>query len=342
MREKDINPGPVMLDLGGLHLTVEDRERLMHPACGGVILFKRNFEDIDQLCELTRSIRELRQPGLLIAVDQEGGRVQRFTGDFLSLPAPRILGEIYDRDPAKALRLSRQTGWAMASECLAAGVDFSFAPVLDIDYGSSGVIGDRAFHSDPKIIIELAGAFVSGMHEAGMAAVIKHFPGHGHVKADSHLDIAIDERDYATIEKNDLQPFRELVARGVEGVMPAHVIYPLCDEQPAGFSPFWLKETLRQKLGFNGVIFSDDLSMQAAAARGSPAERAKSALNAGCDMLLVCNNPEAADEVLAAVAERPKLPDVTLRLDQMRQRQSVDWVKLHASVEWSRRTAPWA
>lgn len=333
--------GPVMLDLAGRSITAEDRERLKHPQCGGVILFARNVADVDQVRELAAEIRALRSPQLLIAVDQEGGQVQRLKEGFLSLPPPRQLGVAYDCDPAAGLALARDCGWAMASECLAAGIDFSFAPVLDIDYGTSTVIGDRAFHSDPQVIIRLASAYISGMHKAGMAAVVKHFPGHGHVIADSHLDIAVDARPYAVLAAADIEPFRALIAEGIDGVMPAHVIYSDCDPNPAGFSAFWLKDRLRQHLGFEGAIFSDDLSMQAAVAAGTPAARAETALSAGCDMLLVCNDPAAASEVLNAVDLFPQAPQRGRRLERMRRKLSYNWEDLHASTEWLARAAPW-
>lgn len=330
--------GPVMLDVKGMSLTLEDRELLSHPQCGGVILFSRNVGDVEQVQALTKQIRQARSSELLIAVDQEGGRVQRLKNGFLSLPAPRGLGEIFDTEPGRALSEAHNWGWLMASECLAAGLDFSFAPVLDVDYGNSTVIGDRAFHSDPNIIARLASAHVSGMREAGMPAVVKHFPGHGHVVADSHLDVAVDTRSYADIAAADLIPFKALIDDGVQGVMPAHVIYSDCDPNPAGFSHYWLKNVLREHLGFNGVVFSDDLSMQAAVAVGSPGERAVVALSAGCDMLLVCNDPNAAGEVLEAV-EGVVEQHSTDRLESLRCRRRGSWKQLHASDVWCERAA---
>ena len=328
----DLLLGPVMLDLAGLAVTDEDRTRLHHPACGGVILFAKNYNSIDQLTELIQSIREVR-PELLIAVDQEGGRVQRFHESFLRLPPLASLGQEYDRNPEQAAVDARHLGWLMAAECLAAGVDFSFAPVLDIDYGNSEVIGDRAFHSQPEVICELAEAYYQGMKKAGMAAVGKHFPGHGYVVADSHTEIPQDPRSLDEIEAADLAPFRCMIKAGIEGLMPAHVIYSACDAQPAGFSRFWLQTILREQLGFTGVIFSDDLSMAGAMVAGSPVDRARAALSAGCDMLLMCNDPEAADAVLQAVSGYDHSGSQS-RLLQMRGNRHLDWAALHASELW--------
>lgn len=290
--------GPVMLDVVGKTLTAEDEKRLRHPLVGGVILFARNYESPRQLAELTASIRAVRTPSLLISVDHEGGRVQRFREGFTKIPPMRELGKLWDAHPKKARHLAEQTGWVLAAELRAQGVDFSFTPVLDVDYGSSGVIGDRAFHAEPQAIAELAHSLMIGMKKAGMSTVGKHFPGHGFVRADSHLEIPVDERDFADIEMCDLIPFRQMVNFGLTAVMPAHVIYPKIDPRPAGFSKVWLKDILRGELGFEGCIFSDDLSMEGATVAGGIVQRAEAALNAGCDMVLVCNKPESADELL--------------------------------------------
>lgn len=290
--------GPVMLDVVGKVLTDEDRRRLRHPLVGGVILFSRNYESPRQLAELTASIRAVRTPPLLISVDHEGGRVQRFREGFTKIPAMRELGKLWDTHPKKAKYLAEQTGWVLALELRAQGVDFSFTPVLDIDYGSSSVIGDRAFHTEPEVITELAHSLMLGMKKAGMATVGKHFPGHGFVRADSHLEIPVDEREFADIQMCDLIPFRQMVDFGLTAVMPAHVIYPKVDSLPAGFSKVWLKDILRSQLGFEGCIFSDDLSMEGAAVAGGIVQRAEAALHAGVDMVLLCNQPEAADELL--------------------------------------------
>ncbi len=293
--------GPVMLDVLGKQLTAEDEARLRHPLVGGVILFARNYESPSQLAELTASINALRSPPLLIAVDHEGGRVQRFRDGFTKIPAMRELGKVWDEHPKRAKHLAEQIGYVLASELRACGVDFSFTPVLDVDYGASSVIGDRAFHAEPQAIAELAHSLLIGLKQGGMPTVGKHFPGHGFVSADSHLEIPLDERSYTDIELCDLIPFRQMVNFGLTAVMPAHVIYPKVDPRPAGFSKVWLKDILRGELGFEGCIFSDDLSMEGATVAGGIVQRAEAALNAGCDMVLVCNKPDSADELLAGL-----------------------------------------
>ena len=309
--------GPVMLDVLGKQLTAEDEMRLSHPLVGGVILFARNYESPGQLTELTAAIHALRTPPLLIAVDHEGGRVQRFREGFTKIPAMRELGRIWDAHPQRARHLAQQAGYVLAAELRASGVDFSFTPVLDVDYGQSSVIGDRAFHSDPQAIAELAHSLLLGLKQGGMHSVGKHFPGHGYVQADSHLDIPVDERAFVDIEMCDLIPFRRMVDCGLTAVMPAHVIYPGVDSRPAGFSPVWLKKILRGQLGFEGVIFSDDLSMEGATVAGGIVQRAEAALNAGCDMVLVCNKPDSADELLRGLSwEMPAASRA--RLAQMR------------------------
>ena len=290
--------GPVMLDLCGTALSPEESESLRHPLVGGVILFSRNYASPAQLCALTQAIHAVRQPPLLIAVDHEGGRVQRFREGFTRIPPMRRLGEIWDQHPQHARKLAHQTGYVLAAELRACGIDFSFTPVLDIDYGASQVIGDRAFHRSPQAIAELAHNLMLGMKKAGMPAVGKHFPGHGYVATDSHLDIPLDDRDLTDIQLFDLEPFRQMIHYGVAAMMPAHVIYPKIDDQPAGFSRRWLKDILRGELGFDGVIFSDDLSMEAAKVGGDVVSRAQAALAAGCDMVLVCNDPQSAKNLL--------------------------------------------
>ncbi|MEO8443108.1 MAG: beta-N-acetylhexosaminidase [Betaproteobacteria bacterium] len=291
--------GPVMLDVAGTELTDDDRRRLAHPLVGGVILFSRNYESPEQLARLTAEIHAVRQPPLLIGVDHEGGRVQRFREGFTVLPAMRELGAAWDADPKVARKLAESVGYVLAAELRAHGVDLSFTPVLDVDHGNSSVIGDRAFHSDPAAIGELGIGLMRGLRHGGMSAVGKHFPGHGHVKADSHHEMPVDDRPLEALEQADLKPFRRLIENGLGGIMPAHVVYPAVDDQPAGFSATWLKQILRRRLGFNGMIFSDDLSMEGASTAGGVVDRALFAVRAGCDMVLVCNNPTAADELLA-------------------------------------------
>lgn len=291
--------GPVMLDVAGTALTDEERDRLCDPLVGGVILFARNFTGSEQLSALTAEIHALRDPALVIAVDHEGGRVQRFRTDgFTRLPSMRRLGQLWAQDHVAALDAARAVGYVLASELLAHGVDLSFAPVLDLDYGCSRVIGDRSFHRDPQVAASLAQALAAGMAEAGMGCVGKHFPGHGFVEADSHLEIPVDERDFDAIWNEDIVPYRHRIGRQLSGVMPAHVIYPKVDPNPAGFSPFWLQDVLRGRVGFTGVVFSDDLTMEGAAVAGDILARAKAAYAAGCDMVLVCNRPDLAADLL--------------------------------------------
>lgn len=305
--------GPLMIDIEGLSLTPEDKVLLKNPKVGGVILFSRNFHSLSQLEELVADIHALRSPPLLIAVDQEGGRVQRFKDGFSILPAMRRFGDIYDQDPQQAMLLAKECGWLMASEIRSTGIDLSFAPVLDLDKGISSVIGNRAFHSQPRVVALLGQAFVEGMGEAGMHATGKHFPGHGSIAADSHVAMPVDERRFADMEMDDIYPFRFLVESGIHALMIAHVIYPRIDRHAAGFSEFWLQKMLRNELQFQGAIFSDDLIMEGAAVAGNYVERAEKALAAGCDMILVCNHRAAAIEVLESLTDYEN-PASSLRL----------------------------
>lgn len=290
--------GPLMVDVGGLALSTEDLEILHHPQVGGVILFTRNYADPAQVVALIADIRGLRTPPLLIAVDQEGGRVQRFREPFVRLPPAAAFGRLYARSPALASEAAHEGGWLMATELRAVGVDISFAPVLDRGLGLSTVIGDRAFHADGEAIARLAGAFAAGMREAGMVATAKHFPGHGAVAADSHAELPVDERERADILAHDVLPFRALIRHGVEAVMMAHVRYPAVDARPASLSASWIEAVLRGELGFDGTVFCDDLSMNGAAVAGDYPARADLALAAGCDMLPVCNNRTAVAKLL--------------------------------------------
>ncbi|CCE25180.1 beta-N-acetylhexosaminidase [Methylotuvimicrobium alcaliphilum] len=317
--------GPIMIDVEGLTLTTHEQEKIHHPNTGAVILFSRNYESPEQLIALIDSIRNARKGPILIAVDQEGGRVQRFKQGFTRLPPANC----YRERP----ELAEAAGWLMASEMLSVGIDFSFAPVLDVDCGISEVIGDRSFSTDPQLTAQLAASFRKGMRSAGMSATGKHFPGHGAVAADSHIALPVDERELSEIRTKDLVPFKLLIEQGLEAVMPAHVVYPAVDDMPAGFSQKWLQNILRRELYFNGAIFSDDLNMEGAAIAGDFSERAKLAQQAGCDMLLVCNNPKAAEQVLDSVPIKTD-PLRTQRLDAMRGIPKMTRAMLQASNQW--------
>ena len=298
--------GPVMLDVAGITLTADDCRRIAHPATGGVILFARNFDTRAKLCALIASIRALK-PDLLITVDHEGGRVQRFRTDgFVRLPSMRALGVLWDADPAHgaltATRAATATGFVLAADLVACGIDLSFTPVLDLDHGPSAVIGDRAFHRDARVVALLAKSLMHGLLLAGMGNCGKHFPGHGHVAADSHVAIPVDERSLDTILSDDALPYPWL-AGALASVMPAHVIYPAVDHRPAGFSPVWLQDILRGRLRFDGVIFSDDLSMEGASVAGDVVSAGNAALAAGCDMVLVCNDGARADALLDGLVD---------------------------------------
>lgn len=322
-----------MVDVAGTALTDADRRRLQHPRVGGVILFSRNYAAPAQVAALIAEIHALRQPPLLIAVDQEGGRVQRFRDGFTRLPPVAELGKVYDHDPARARALATQTGWLMAAELRAVGVDLSFAPVLDIDRSLCPVIGDRAFHSKVEIIADLAHAYQKGMQAAGMQAVGKHYPGHGGVLEDSHLALPTDRRRLSDVLMEDMLPFVRMIHQGLAGVMASHVVYSDVDTMPAGFSRYWLQTQLRGEIGFQGVIFSDDLSMEAAGCIGDHPARARAALQAGCDMILVCNRADAADQVLDSVQDHSD-PASLMRLVRLHGRHAPGWDELHASAAW--------
>jgi beta-N-acetylhexosaminidase len=304
--------GPIMLGIEGLALTEDDRARLADPRVGGVILFARNFESSAQLRALNETIRALR-PELVIGVDHEGGRVQRFRADeFSAIPAMRSLGHAWDSDPAMANDAAFRHGRTIAGELRAHGVDVSFTPVLDLDYGASTIIGDRAFHADPVIVADLASALLRGLNAGGVAGVGKHFPGHGFVAADSHVDTPVDDRALDTILRSDIVPFAALIQQALPAIMPAHVVYPKVDAQPAGFSRVWIGEILRERLGFDGLVFSDDLEMAGAHGAGDIVERANAALDAGCDVVLVCNDFDTMDDLLARWLP-PLQPDLARR-----------------------------
>jgi beta-N-acetylhexosaminidase len=312
----------VVADVVGPALTDEDRERLRHPAAGAVILFARNYENPGQLKLLIEDIERQREPALPVCVDHEGGRVQRFREGFTAIPPMRELGRLWDRDKEAAKEAARAAAYVIGAELGAHGVDFSFAPVLDLDYGASSVIGDRALHYDPHAVGALAAAIVQGFADAGMPAVGKHFPGHGFAAADSHVDVPRDERPFAEIFKKDIAPYRIAMQAGLAGVMPAHVVFAQCDAEPAGYSKYWLQEVLRGKLGFQGLVFSDDLSMAGASTVGGPPERARAALAAGCDMVLLCNDPEGQKKLLESLGNLPMThPE---RLERMRKKGGRD------------------
>jgi beta-N-acetylhexosaminidase len=317
--------GPIMLDVEGLTLTQPEKEKINHPNTGAVILFSRNYQSPEQVTELISSIRRARSGPILIAVDQEGGRVQRFQQGFTRLPPASCYGQLPE--------LAEPAGWLMAAELLGVGVDFSFAPVLDIDCCISEIIGNRSFSTDQELATQLASSFRKGMKEAGMAATGKHFPGHGAVALDSHLTLPVDERDLDSIRTKDLLPFKQLIEEGLEGIMPAHVIYPKCDANPAGFSPFWIQQILRKELNFNGTVFSDDLSMEGAASVGDFPERARLAQQAGCDMILVCNNPVAAEQVLNTLPVTDD-PIREQRLRQMQGKPQLNREQLMKTEKW--------
>lgn len=325
--------GPLMVDVLGLELSEQEGEILQHPLVGGVILFSRNYESPEQVAALTASIRALRDPHLIISVDHEGGRVQRFRKGFTRLPPVGALGKHYMQHPKQTLQRAEISGWLMAAELRAIGVDFSFAPVLDLDYGVSEVIGDRSFHRDPEAVTDIARAYIHGMRRAWMPAVGKHFPGHGAVEIDSHLGLPVDTRHFEDMWQADMLPFKQLCQKELAGIMPAHIVYEQSDDLPAGFSPFWIKEILRDRLGFQGAVLSDDLSMEGAVVMGDSLARAEAALSAGCDMVLVCNNPDSVVQVIDGlkIADDPVRH---MRLIRLHGRHAAKRDELLASQEW--------
>ncbi len=325
--------GPIMMDLKGLTIDQEEAELLQHPLVGGVILFTRNFENINQVSALVKAIHNIRTPHLLVSVDHEGGRVQRFHKGFTRIPPMRMFGEIFDKDQQQALKLTQDAGWLLASELRACGIDFSFTPVLDLAKLSSKIIGDRGFHTNTRTITRLALSLMKGLESAGMSAVGKHYPGHGSVKGDSHLVLPVDDRSFEQIEKHDLEPFAAMVRNRIPSLMPAHIIYTKVDDKPAGFSKKWLKDILRDYLGFQGVIFSDDLSMAGAEFAGGYYDRAVMALDAGCDMLLVCNHPEAVKEIINQWDYETD-PASLMRLVRMHAHKNTTWKTLKNNTRW--------
>jgi beta-N-acetylhexosaminidase len=326
-----------MVDIAGLELTADDVRVLAHPLVGSVLLFARNYASPEQVSALTASIRALRAPPLLIAVDHEGGRVQRFRDGFTRLPPARTLGRRYDEDKRDGLSLAKSVAWLMAAELRAVGVDFSFAPCVDLDYGVSEIIGDRAFHGDPDAVSALAVATLAGMREAGMAAVAKHFPGHGAVVADSHIALPVDRRDLADLEA-DIRPYRSLIGNNIAGVMAAHVVFPAVDSLPASLSPRWINGVLRGELRFHGCVFADDLTMAGAAAFGDVVDITRLAVSAGCDVLPICNDRHSVESVLGHFGADLVSPASQARLVRMRARGEAT-ADLRADRHWQETAA---
>ena len=321
-----------MIDIAGTELSAEDIRLLEHPLVGSVLLFTRNYRDPAQVTALTAAIRAVRSPHLLIAVDHEGGRVQRFREGFTRLPAMRLLGRRYDEDKRDALALAQSVGWLLAAELRAVGVDFSFAPCVDLDYGVSEIIGDRAFHSDPDTVAALGVATMTGMREAGMPAIAKHFPGHGAVVADSHVALPVDRREFADLE-SDIRPYRPLIDNNVAGIMAAHVVFPAVDALPPSLSKRWITGVLREEMGFHGCVFTDDLSMAGAAAFGDVVARTELALDAGCDVLPICNDRHSVELVLKALGTNAGSAASQARMVRMRARGDTP-KDLHGNRRW--------
>jgi beta-N-acetylhexosaminidase len=324
-----------MIDLEGVTVTPEETELMRHPLVGGVILFTRNYVEPDQLTQLVAAIHAVRAPPLIVAVDHEGGRIQRFRQGFSELPPARRIGHEFDLEPKSGLSLARHMGWLMAAELRSVGIDISFAPDVDLDYGVSEIIGDRSFHARPQVVGQLAAAYMHGMRDAGMAATAKHFPAHGAVVADSHSSLPVDRRELADMS-DDLAPYYRLIANGLPAVMAAHVLFPEVDSRPASLSSRWIRDVLRGDLRFQGVVFSDDLSMGgAAAAYGDIVTRARQALSAGCDMLPVCNNRAGVVTLLDRLNVEPE-PTSRIRLVRMHGKDGVPRRELSSVPEWKR------
>ena len=326
----DLNDGVLVFDLEGQQLTEREKRLLNHPAMAGLILFTRNFQSRTQLTDLVAEVRSINS-NLLIMADQEGGRVQRFRGEgFTSVPAMGKFGSLWEKAPEQAVELIRDTGWLLASELRSTGIDLGLSPVLDLDRSISRVIGDRGFSENPEVVAQMAAAFIEGLHEGGMASVGKHFPGHGGIGVDSHIALPTDRRTLEEIEQ-DLVPYRSLTHKGLDAVMPAHVCFPELDDQPAGFSSFWLQKMLRENIGFKGAVFSDCLSMAGASVAGNIVQRSIKALDAGCDAILVCNNPASVDDVVEAW-EQGRIPkasaDQVARLQALKGKSAIFWSDL--------------
>ena len=324
--------GPLMVDVAGQELTAEDREILAHPLVGSVILFTRNYADPEQLQRLVAQVHAVRAPRLLVAADHEGGRVQRFRTGFTALPPLRLIGHQFDLDRNAGLELARRHGWLMAAELVCCGLDISFAPCVDLDYGLSEIIGDRALHNRAAAVGELAVAYMHGMRDAGMAATAKHFPGHGAVVADSHLALPVDRRDFSDLA-DDLTPYRRLIDNGLPAVMVAHVLFPAIDARPASLSRRWISGVLRGELRFTGAVFADDLSMAGAASFGDIVARAAEALAAGCDVLPVCNSRPSVLRLLDGLHPAPD-PASHLRQARLRAHAHPQRAELLASSHW--------
>ncbi|WP_185230554.1 beta-N-acetylhexosaminidase [Teredinibacter franksiae] len=324
--------GPVVIDIAGTFLDDSDKELLSNPWVGGVILFTRNYSSVIQLQALTSAIKAINA-NLIIAVDHEGGRVQRFREGFTRIPTMQSVGNRFLIDAVEGLRCAREAGWLMAAELIASGLDISFAPVLDVDESLSDIIGDRSFGVSPNVVVQVARAFMAGMKEAGMANTGKHFPGHGGVRADSHLELPVDSRELKALESRDIVPFKALGAE-LDALMPAHILFPAIDAEPVGFSSWWIRQYLRQELQFKGVVFSDDLSMEGATGAGGYGSRALAALSAGCDAILVCNNRDGVLEVLHTLSTSlDKVP--ASRLESMSANVTQEWGALRQSERWN-------